>query len=667
MPDQALVPDRAEAAPGSRYEPDFNRRLEDAGGGLTAFAAADRNRAATGLMAVEVAPAAPPRVNALQALQGVTEKGALWPLAIATARRPEGTVGQFVFSAAPPGPSLATRLLAEGTPWAEAELLGNVLRPIARVLDVLQARGVTHRAIRLDNVFSAGRGEPVTLGTAWSAPPAMHQPAVFEPPYSGACLPSGRGDGGNADDVYALGVLLLALAMGRLPMAGLEPAAVVRRKLELGCFEALAGKERLPSGIADLVRGMTAEDPDHRLTPRMLADPQTARVRRVAARPERRAQGAIELAGAASWTARALAAAIATDPEQGARALRLGLVDRWLRRALGDAVVAARVDEAVRLRAAETSNEDSRADHLLAARTVAILDPLAPLCWRRIALWPDGLGPALAAAERGSPLAAVLHDLVADEVIVSWGLARGGHADPARLRGDARSHRSLLIGRRPRIGTERLRYALNPLLACASPVIAGAWVAQANELMGALEQLAAATTRPAGGPLDREVVAFIAARTDQRVDAELALIEEPVRPADAAIAQLRLLARLQPRLHPEPLPRLAGWLAELIAPALAAWRSRTARRTIERQLAAAAADGQLPALLGIVDSQQALAADREGAARAEATALGLDRQIAALEAGAAGRQRLAERIGQEIATGVGFAAVTLAILAAVLG
>ena len=60
------------------------------------------------------------------------------------------------------------------------------------------------------------------------------QPVLFEPPYSAMCLPAGRGDGSIADDVYALGVLLLCLALGHAPLMELDDATILRRKLELG-------------------------------------------------------------------------------------------------------------------------------------------------------------------------------------------------------------------------------------------------------------------------------------------------------------------------------------------------------------------------------------------------------------------------------------------------
>ena len=137
---------------------------------------------------------------------------------------------------------------------------------------------MTHRGIRLDNVFQTRLASRSCSAAAWAAPPAMAQPALFEPPYSAMCLPAGRGDGSIADDVYSLGVLLLCLALGHAPLAQLDDTAIVRRKLEVGTYAALLGDERLPPIIGDLVRGMLAEDPEHRPTPDLAAATRPARV-----------------------------------------------------------------------------------------------------------------------------------------------------------------------------------------------------------------------------------------------------------------------------------------------------------------------------------------------------------------------------------------------------
>ncbi|HJS85303.1 MAG TPA: hypothetical protein VJ779_07565, partial [Acetobacteraceae bacterium] len=345
---------------GGRYAVDPARPLAGAGGGLPAFAVTDRH-GLSGLMGVQVARAMPARAEALRALAGMTE-GLLGPLAHgAGPAENAGEEAYYVICPAPPGPSVA------GAPraWGGAELIECLLRPAAHVLERLGARGVTHRAIRPDNVFQAAPGERVVLGQGWAAPPASLQPALFEPPYSAMCLPCGRGEGSMADDVYALGALMVLLAQGlTTPLAALDPAAIVRRKLELGSFAALTGEARLPPAIADLARGMLAEDPEHRPAPSLLRNPITARMRRLAAPPRKRAATPARIAAWSAWNARTLAHAIGANPEAGVAALRNGAIDAWLRRDLGDAALAAKVEEAVRARpAGETAH---RADALLA-------------------------------------------------------------------------------------------------------------------------------------------------------------------------------------------------------------------------------------------------------------------------------------------------------------
>ena len=474
-PESALVADQ--------YEVDTSRKLLPVGG-LSVFGVIDRLGGRTDLMAIQLNRRWPPRARAFQALAAPID-GLLTPIAY-------GPVGNACYSIclAPPGPSVQSR----SRPWAEAELLDCALRPAAHVLEHLQARGITHRGIRLDNVFQSAPGHSVILGTAWEAPPAMAQPMLFEPPYSAMCLAAGRGDGSIADDVYALGVLLLCLALGRAPLLQLDDAAILRRKLEVGTYAALAGDERLSPMVGDLVRGMLAEDPEHRPTPTLLLDPANARGRRVAARPPRRAQRAITMAGCEVWNARSLALALAVAPEQGVNALLSNAAEHWLRRVLGDSVLAAKVEELVRHRGLDAlpdqANDDGAAG--LVMRAIALLDPLAPLCWRGVALWPDGTGTALADAQGNDPdLVLRLQEIVAREEAGNWAMLRPDRCDVAMLRVEARQQHGWLQQSRRAAGCSVCTYLLNPLMPCASPLMGGRWVARLSDLLPALEATAA--------------------------------------------------------------------------------------------------------------------------------------------------------------------------------
>ena len=545
--------------------------------------------------------------------------------------------------------------------WTEAELLDYLLRPAAMALDNLLTREVTHRAIRPDNLFRSAAGQPVVLGSFWAAPPASLQPALYEPPYVAMCPPAARGDGSIADDVYALGVTLLVLATGRKPLAGLDDQAITSRKLEIGSYQALIGDARLSPTIADLLRAMLAEDPEHRSVPALLCDPSAARARRVAARPPRRAPEPIELGRHTAWDARTLAFALADEPTSAGRLLRGGTVERWLRRSVGDVALATRVEET--LRKGDASGDDPLGETVSTMRVIAMLDPLAPLCWRGLAFWPDAIGPLLA-ANSSDPR---IEEAVQNEAIASWSAMRPERCNAAAVRLDAKLHRSLLRIPGWGGGKARLRYALNPTIACASPLLDGFAVTSLAALLFALN--ACERREPDGSrPIDREIAAFIAARHDQRTEAELAAICDPKDAASGGLDLLRLLAGMQARFAPQSrLPRLAGWLASYAAPALETWQNRARRSTITAALAEISATGQLSAMVALLDDPSARAEDERASYAATASVEAIDAELAGISGGAGLRAEAAQRAGAEIAAASGALALAAAVVAAVLG
>ncbi len=612
-------------------------------------------------MAIEVPARMAPRAASLRALLGAPVPGLLGPLAHGAVAPPgRDSAGRdpawFVICAAPPGPSLA----AERSQMTARELVVDVLRPAASVLARLAERGLTHRGIRPDNLFRARPGEPVVLGPAWAAPPASRQSALHEPPYVGICPPSGRGEGTIADDVYALGVALLVLALGREPLAALDAAAIVQRKLAFGSFAAILGEDRLPPTIGDLARAMLAEDPAHRPPPSLLAEAAFGRIGTSAVRPPRRASEPLVLGAEEVLEPRSLARLLGAMPQQGVRLLRLGAIDRWLRRSLGDIAVAHRIEEAVTLHEREALEDEARAESFLTMRAVAILDPLAPLCWRGEWLWPDGLGPLLA---EGNALPA-LADLVETEAVASWAACRSGRADAMLAQRQARHHRMLLRYPGWAGGLARLTHGLNPMLPCRSPLVGGRKLIDIRSLLPALDAAAAERTETeAPLPMDAETAAFILVHTGANLEAELASVAHG--PEAPVLTVLRVLARLQESLRPGPLPGLARVLGGRLASALSAWRERRRRAALHERLAVLIAQGDLVAMLGVLEDPEGRAADAEGMRRAALAVQRIDAELAAIAAAGPARAETARRLGQEIAAGIGLVAVagTLAVLA----
>jgi hypothetical protein len=639
---------------------DFDTPLASAGGGQPAFAA-HSTRAGSGFMAVQAAFGMPVRARLLSALIGSPIPNVLVPLAHGTAPMPSGEIGYFVMCPAPPGRPLSADL----RPWSEQELLDLLLRPVAVALADLHGQEATHRAIRPNNLFRAGLADLVILGSAWAAPPASRQPCVYEPPYSALCLPAGRGDGARADDIYALGVLLIALALGRDPLEGMDDETIIRAKLDRGSYDAIVGHARLPTAVAELARGMLADDPEHRPSAVLLGDPGAARARRAAARPQRRGQRVFPLGESQANTTRELALAITARPDQAAAQLRNGAVGTWLRRSIGDGTMAGRIDDICHLRDEASTSEEPRADSLLATRAIAVLDPLAPLSWRGLTLWPDALGPALNHALNTDPAQAVaLTELATDEVALSFGQLRPERSDIAGLRTEARFIRTCVGARPPEQATLRLNYALNALAPCESPLVAGRWVARLSDLLPALEIVAAGPLRTKLPPLDRHIVAFIGIRRDERTQSDLGPLSNLATPGDA-MSQLRLLARLQQYTHPEKLPALTAWMAEIVAPATAKFHSQSHRKRLAVQVAEMAKGGWLAPLAVLLDDPAGAASDDNGQQAAIARGAEIDAELRNIEATMEPRRLAAVAVAQNITTGISLAACGLALAASV--
>jgi hypothetical protein len=631
--------------------------------GLRCYAAQDTNDSARRLIALQPEPLRPPRAKFLGGRALAPVPNLMMPVDQGPGRDLAGNPAWFLLCPAPPGPPLS----ASPAPWSEADLIAHLLLPAAAALEALADQDLTHRAIRPDNVFHVGRGERAILGPCWAAPPAYHQPAAFEPPYSAMCAPYGRGDGSIADDVYALGVTMLWCHLGG--QVAWSEMDTIARKLAMGSFEALAGGSFISPILSDLLRIMLASDPEHRPSPSLLQDPTQARSRRLAQRPPQRASRAIEIGGTLAWSARELALCFARAPEAGGAALKSGAADRWLRRHLGDNQLAVALDDAVFRRSAEPEDINARTEPTLILRAVSTLDPLAPLVWRDVVVWPDGIaGVAAAALAPNLPaLAATLEELIAADVPLQWAAPQmRRRAQINDLSQQSKDWRRIMTTRGPIGGLRRLAYTLNPQLACASPLLGAQQAVKLPALLPALEAEAvrADRTRP---PIDSHIVAFAASHADGPMLRQLGSVEGFATAKDRVLV-LTMLARLQALTHPAPLPGLCGWLLASGAVELTEWRNLKARKSLADGLEAAAQSGQISAMLQLLQSDAALEADRTGGARAEARVTQIAAELAFLRRSGAHRAADARRTGQDIAAGLGlFGAIAAATLLALAG
>jgi hypothetical protein len=456
---------------------------------------------------------------------------------------------------------------------------------------------------------------------------------------------------------------MLMLSLGADPGEGIDPETQHRRKLELGSYAALVGTHRLSTTVSDLLRGMLADDPEHRPSLALLTDPQAARARRIAARPPRKAQRPLELGSYAAFTSRMLAYALKRQPEQGVSLLRSGIVGRWLQRGIGDAQIAAQVDELVELRDSDAAAGDTRADAQLVTRAIAVLDPSAPMTWRSVSIWPDGLGPALDyALHHAKDQVDVLAEIATRQVLRSWSSRRVAK-DPAAARLESNEANVWFQASQGEGGTLRLNYLLNPLAPCGSPLLAGFWVTRMPELLPALEA-AAAGGKNGAAIVDLHIATFITARRDERVDIDISQLASALTASDV-MSQLRLLARLQQKTFRGALPALSRWAVQVAQPVLDTFNSKSRRDRLSQALKAMADEGQLPAIVAIIDSKPERSGDEAGLSSARARLANIDAALETLDRTRAGRSTQAQQMAQEVTGALGLLAGVIGLALAV--
>ena len=216
-------------------------------GHCKAYAADSLSRSDGRVFALVTDPVLPTRYDLLRFLAGVHIGGqidlldhdvAYWP--------PFGRKTMVLFYEKPKGGRV---IIASGKNRSidEQDIASVVVEPLMNVLQALSEKGLTHRSIRATNLFFAdAEGGAVILGDCASGPPGFDQPLVYETAARMASEPAGRGVGTLADDLYALGMTLAELGIGRRPLAKMSDQEIMDIKLSKGSFQAVASQEKLP-------------------------------------------------------------------------------------------------------------------------------------------------------------------------------------------------------------------------------------------------------------------------------------------------------------------------------------------------------------------------------------------------------------------------------------
>lgn len=634
-----------------------------------AYVAEDRRERDKEVYALIVKPGFTPRIPLLRVLKGADNPGLLpliewgacdWPPA-------SRKVMAMIYAKPMGGCVWDAKTGSTLKRIDDAEITKKLIGPAVSALKFLKAQGLTHRAIRPTNMYWAtAERDRVVLGDCASCPPAYEQPAALEPIESALSMPAGRGDGTTVNDVYSLGASLASLIQNRDFTTVANDEAMIRHKMVMGSYSALAGEARMPLPLVEILRGTLCDDALERWDTDAIDLWQSGRrLTPLVPRIEKRAVRSFAMGGKEYMTSRELAMGIYSAWEAALPHIGDGKLETWLTRAMDNKDKGAVVS--IVLAGDPTAADRRVAADIALAKVCMLLDPMAPIRYKSLSVMIDGfrwLLPMVMA--NGGDVRTVAESLMR-ELPKAWFETREAYnPDNSVMDAGFRTQKGhldrALIGN----GIERVLYEMNDSVPCLSPLVVDDYVLELRDLLPALNAYAKkkgeATT---GLPIDRHIAAFIAARANfevERIIGDLAVPNEGRK----IMAMINLLAMIQWRVGVGGLNFLTMWLAHIAKPAIATFHNREKRRQLEEELPKVGREGNIVELSRLLDSADERGADARLFEEAKMQWAEAHRQVVDIESGQEDLREDATRTGQQIASLIsitlGFVAMTVALL-----
>jgi len=359
-----------------------------------------------------------------------------------------------------------------------------------------------------------------------------------------------------------------------------------------------------------------------------------------------KARRAFTFQGRDYWTAPALSHALANNWPEALRVLSSGELERWAERSLADDKQSKQLAAALGSAQAGDGGDDRAL-----ARALVALDPAAPIRLRDFAARVDALAQSLALGfddrDRRTAFVEVLRSKLPQRWLDAQPQQRPDH--PQALQ---QFERMLWYIERdqPGFGMERVLYEYNAGWPCHSPLLAGSYVSDMEDLLPALERRAEQNI-PDAAPVDRHIAAFCGANMKPPPDRMIQGLGD-ADAANRAQATVTLLADLQRRYGPNRLPALCEWTARRLAPLTDSLHNRQVRDKVKRRIERAVKSGSLAELRAASASAELRQRDLQAFKHAKATYAQIARDIAWLEEGGLTSAANVARSTRAVATAV---------------
>ncbi len=493
------------------------------------------------------------------------------------------------------------------------ECVNHFLKPVIEPLHAMHKEGITYRAFSATNLF--GTSPPVqnfVLGQCLTEPAGSIQPRIFETPTAAMAEPQGRGSETIASDYYALGVMVLTLLRGHVPLRMLSEEAVIIQKSRLGSYRALIEHTPLDAESADLIRGLLDDSPgtrwgyeqviswlggyrravDNHFTPPRAKVPYYIQENIITTRQE-------------------MSYILHKNWQEGLELGKNPDLAHWLRRSFADD---ANAREIILLQEKMTTRDGNKSNNLTDAlsRILILLNPLAPILWENSGSTVTGIPNMMAKYYSQRTKIKTIIKLLQNGTHDFW-MRNYLHSAPTYI-----ANVNMLTSLTKRMlhsdkETQMLRfmYTINRDAPCMSPLFARDYVYGIKNLLKYIEKRVTQQEEGSRLLLDTHILAYIAAYSHYDLTN---LVEDSLLDSDiikSGLAQVRMLSYVQQGYDKTATPSLCKALLPLLEPALERFKNTKKKEILRSQLHKCSKNGWLQSMLAAADNQSLLAQDSQ--------------------------------------------------------
>jgi hypothetical protein len=503
---------------------------------------------------------------------------------------------------------------------AESVITSKIVEPINDLLKTLNEEGLSHGSINHSKIFvEDDEGVPkIKLLEPVSEPCGLSQYHQYETIHRAQATPLGKGENTIVDDYFALGTLVFYCMFGDLPDTKSNVTDFLSKRLAVGTYTTYMGNTEVTSRMVDLLRGLLNDITDERWGYQQVSEWVKGK-RFNLIRPTFRKESVRSylIDNAKHFTRRSLANYYYQNWEDASQDLRTKKIMKWLELSVGKQNQSEEIGSLINTTGGEKTRSRKDDDELI-AKTLLILDPVAPIRFRNISAHVDGLGVVLANAWTNRNQSEL------QEIREIFSLNLADFKVVKDIFTDRSSERWLLQRLNTFInidaygfGIERCLYDLNPGLPCQSQLLSNQFVIDLGHLIHYLNDNAERLAE--FEPVDRHVAAFISGRLEMSKPLQTNIAGASLtRIHKEKIAKLTLLYYAQKRMNINRLTGLTNWLVNNLEEDFSSLiNGQTLKQDFLKDLNKAGKSGSISNILEVLTSGGYFSKNRNGFAEAK--------------------------------------------------